>query len=71
MQTEKRRCKNCKFWGLDHYQVCDRVGYADVDLDSSSFLLDLDAADDQDLSGQLVTGADFGCIKHKFYNEGV
>ncbi len=59
------KCRTCVYWGVDYEGVCDRVGFADVELDDSSFELDLQAADDYGLSGRLVTGQNFGCVCHK------
>jgi hypothetical protein len=55
------QCRDCRFW--DTQGVCSRVGYADVDLDDSSFEIVSSADDDQGSWGQLVTGPNFGCIK--------
>ena len=56
-------CKNCKFWGIDYDNECDRVGYADIELDDSSFDIEHGADDDQGSFAQLITGPNFGCIK--------
>ena len=56
-------CKDCKFWDIDYDGECERVGYADIDLDDSSFELECGADDDQGSYAKLITGPNFGCIK--------
>ena len=56
-------CKNCKFWGVDYDNACDRVGNGDPDLDDSEFDIDFGADDDQGSFAELITGPNFGCIK--------
>src|SRR5687768_11575162 len=55
-------CKHCTHWQTRHYMfappitVCDNLGHDD-------FRIEATAADDTDLSAELITGPDFGCVK--------
>lgn len=56
-------CKDCKHWNVGH--VCHAIHMSDgFNKTPTEAYIDADAADDYGLGAQLVTGPDFGCIKH-------
>ena len=57
-----RTCKNCKFWGVDYENVCDRVYPFCDELKPDTFSINVVAGDNQGVEDFLVTGPDFGCL---------
>lgn len=55
-------CKNCKWWGVDFDNTCDFVKTISASIKATQFKIEVNANDDTDLEGHLVTGPDFGCI---------
>ena len=56
-------CKNCVFWGSWKKGACDKVGDMNATREPATlFDLQLQADDDSNLNGWLITGPDFGCI---------
>ncbi len=60
-------CKNCKWWKKKSNEkgICDFVNTIYADKGTNSFEVFADAADDTDLSADIITGLDFSCIHFK------
>jgi len=63
-----KKCKDCKWWGVDFEGVCD---FPDTIQGGKSFddgygmEIKVSADDDQGLDARLHTGKNFGCINFK------
>ena len=57
------RCKTCKHW-TEWKTTCELVDF-DFDPIESRFAVLAQADDDQGLEASLVTGPEFGCVKHE------
>jgi hypothetical protein len=60
-------CKTCKFWGRYRVGACDAADLVDKGdkVTGNELAVLVYAADDQGLEGHLMTGPDFGCVKHQ------
>lgn len=67
-------CKNCKHWQLKEigpyfgpktkatYGACDGIDYGDKPANDTQAAIFADADDDSNLTAELITGPEFGCV---------